>query len=185
MGWCRARTRKEVPKPWHGVEATKSEDDLRTMVDRLWRVKMGDIDKNIYKVYWADTMVKAIRTAKLAASNEGRLSTWETVVTPQNFMPRTLDQMIFLDDLRERKEMARGNRTMDDLEKEKKAEVTHLPPTTIEVTQKELCTHLHFLLVARFLNTAHYEGVMEIRRAPKFGPPASQAQGGTRPPAIG
>ena len=132
MGWCRARTWEEVPKFWHDVEATKSEDDLRTMLDRLWRVKVGDMDKHIYKVYWVDAAVKAIRTAKIAASDKGRLSIWETVVTPQNFMPRTVYQMTFLDDLRERKEMARGNRTMDKLEKEKKAEVTCLPPTTME-----------------------------------------------------
>ena len=50
-------------------------------------------------------------------------------------MPRTADQITFLNDLRERKEMARGNRTMDDLEKEKKAELTHLPPTTMEEAQ--------------------------------------------------
>ena len=126
---------------------------------------MGDIDKNIYKVYLADAMVKAIRTAKLVAFDEGRLSTWDTAVTPQNFMPRTMDQMRFLGDIRERKEMTWGNRTMDDLKKEKKVEVTRLPPATTEAAQKGLFTHLHFLLMARFVNNTHYEGVMEIRRA--------------------
>ena len=61
-------------------------------------------------------MVKAIRAVKLAASDEGRHTTWETTVTPQNFMPKTLDQMTYLDNLRERKELARGSRTMDNLE---------------------------------------------------------------------
>ena len=64
-----------MPKFWHDVEATKSEDDLRTLLDRLWREKMSDIDKNIYKVYWADAMVKEIRTVRLAASDEGSLAT--------------------------------------------------------------------------------------------------------------
>ena len=52
---------------------------------------MGDMDKNIYKIYWADTMVKSIRTAELVASDEDRPSTWETAITLQNFMPRTVD----------------------------------------------------------------------------------------------
>ena len=60
-------------KFWHNVEATKSADDLHTMLDRLWRVKMGDIDKNIYKVYWADAIVKAIRTAKVTSITKALL----------------------------------------------------------------------------------------------------------------
>ena len=110
-------------------------------------------------------MVKAIRTVKLAASDEGRLTPWETAVTPHNFMPRTVDQITSLDDLRERKEMARGNRTMDDLENEKKAEVTRLPPTAMEEAKKGLCTYSYFLSMTDFINNAHYEGVMAIRKA--------------------
>merc|ERR1712194_612612 len=110
-------------------------------------------------------MVKAIRTVRLSASDEGSLATWETAVTPQNFMPRTADQINFMNDLRERKAMARGNRTMDNLEKEKKSEVTRLPPTTMEEAQKGLCTYSHFLDMAGFRNSSHYEGVMEIRKA--------------------
>ena len=70
------------------------------MLDRLWRLKMGDTDKNIYKMYMTDVMVKAIRAMKLAASDEGRYMTLENTVTPQHFMPRTLDQMSFLNNLR-------------------------------------------------------------------------------------
>jgi hypothetical protein len=51
MGWCGAKTWDNVPKFWHNVEATKSEDNLRTMLDRMWKLKMGDMDKNIYKIY--------------------------------------------------------------------------------------------------------------------------------------
>ena len=54
---------------------------------------------------------------------------------------------------------------MDDLEKEKKSEVTRLPPTTMEEAQKGLCTYSHFLDMAGFKNSSHYEGVMEIRKA--------------------
>ena len=61
--------------------------------------------------------------------------------------------------------MARGNRTMNDLEKEKKAEVTRLPPANMEEAQKGLYTYLHFLDMAGFRNNAHYEGVMAIRKA--------------------
>ncbi len=75
MGWCGVRTWDEVPKFWHDVEATKSEDDVRTLLDRLWREKMSDIDKNIYKMYWADVMVKAIRTVRLAATDKCSLAT--------------------------------------------------------------------------------------------------------------
>ena len=51
MGWCGAETRDRVPKFWHDFEATNSEDNLRTMLDRLWRANMGDMDNTIYKVY--------------------------------------------------------------------------------------------------------------------------------------
>ena len=61
--------------------------------------------------------------------------------------------------------MVRNNCTMEDLEKEKKAEVTRLPPTPMKEAQKGLCTYSHFLLVAGFVNNTHYKGVMEIRRA--------------------
>ena len=61
-------------------------------------------------------MVKAIRTMEMTASDEGRYTVWETAVTPQNFMPRTVDQITFLKNLGERKEMVWNNRTMDDLE---------------------------------------------------------------------
>ena len=40
-----------MPQFWHDIEATKSVDDLRTMLDRLWRLNMGDMDKNVYKMY--------------------------------------------------------------------------------------------------------------------------------------
>ena len=163
MGWCGAETWNQVPEFWHNVEATKSEDDLRTMLDRLWRAKMRDMGKNIYKMYWADAMVKTIRTVKMAASDKCRHTMCETAVTPQHFMPRTTDQVTYLESLRERKEMARGNHTMDDLEKEKKGEVMRIPPTTMEEAQKGLCTYSHFLSMAGFVNNAHYEGVMEIR----------------------
>jgi hypothetical protein len=102
-------------------------------------------------------MMKAIRAVKLAASDKGRHATWETVVTPQNFMPRTLDQMTHLDNLRERKELARGNHTIDNLEKEKKGEVISIPPTTMEESQKGLCTYSHFLSMVGFVNKAHYK----------------------------
>jgi hypothetical protein len=110
-------------------------------------------------------MVKAIRTVRLAASDEGSLATWETAVTPQNFMPRTTDQINFMNDLRERKTVARGNRTMEDLEKEKELEVTRMPSTTMEESQKGLCTYSRFLSMVGFVNNTHYEGVMETRRA--------------------
>ena len=148
MGWCRAETWDTVPKFLHGVEATKSEDNMRTMLDRLLRAKIGDMDNTIYKVYWTDAMVKAIRTAKITAGDEDRYTTWETTVTGQQFMPRTTDRITYLEHLRERKEMARGNRTMDDLEKEKKGEVMRIPPMTMEEAQKGLCTYLHFLSMA-------------------------------------
>jgi hypothetical protein len=51
------------------------------------------------------------------------------------------------------------------LDKEKKGEVTRMPPTTMEEAQKGLCTYSHFLSMVGFVNNAHYEGVMEIRRA--------------------
>ena len=35
MGWCGAETWDQVPKFWHDIEVTKSEDDLRTILDRL------------------------------------------------------------------------------------------------------------------------------------------------------
>ena len=75
MGWCGARTWDDVPKFLHDVEATESEDDLRLLLERLWRLKTGDMDKNTYKIYWIDTMVKAIRVVKLVASDEGRYTT--------------------------------------------------------------------------------------------------------------
>ena len=110
-------------------------------------------------------MVKAIRAVKLAASDEGWYITWETTVTLQNSMPRSMDQMTYLDNLRVRKELAKGNRTMEDLEKEKKSEVTRVPPTTMEEAQKGLCTYAHFLKLVGFENNSHYEGVMKVRRA--------------------
>ena len=60
--------------------------------------------------------------------------------------------------------MARGNRTMDNLENEKKGEVMCVPPTTMEEAHKGLYTYLHFLSMAGFVNNAHYEGVMKVRR---------------------
>ena len=42
------------------------------------------------------------------------------------------DQITYLDNLRERKKLAWGNHTMEDLEKEKKAEVMRVSPITME-----------------------------------------------------
>ena len=143
-----------MPKFWHDVEATKSEDNLRTVLDKLWKQIMDNMDKHAYKIYWADVMVKAIRVVKLMASDEGRYMIWKTKVTPQNFKPRTIDQMTYMDNLRERKELARGNRTMEDLEKEKKSKVTRVLPTTMAESQKGLCTYTNFLAM-----------MMDVRRA--------------------
>ena len=72
-------------------------------------------------------------------------------------MPRTTDRITYLENLRERKEMVKDNRIMDDLMKEEKEEVMHIPPTIMEEAQKGLCTYLHFLSMTGFKNNTHYE----------------------------
>ena len=44
---------------------------------------------------------------------------------------------------------------MDDPEKEKKGEVTCIPPTTMKESQKGLCTYSHFLAMVVFVNNTH------------------------------
>ena len=44
-GWCGVNTLDEVPKFWHNFEATELEDNLRTMVDRLWSWRWGALTR--------------------------------------------------------------------------------------------------------------------------------------------
>ena len=55
----------EVLEFWNDVEATKLEDNLRTMLEGY---------------YWADMMVKATRVVKLTGSDKNRHTAWESAV---------------------------------------------------------------------------------------------------------
>ena len=109
---------------------------------------MGEMYKQVYTVYWAHIMVKATKAVKLVASAKGRYTPWETVVTPHTFMLRSIDQITYMDNLRKRKESAWRNRTMEDLEKEEKSEMTSVPPPKMKEARKGLCTYAYFLKMA-------------------------------------
>ena len=165
MGLCGVERWDDIPNFWTEVERTKSEEDLRVLLTRRWNDGKEDIELSIYDVFWADHMLKAIRKVKLAAVPHARHHNYEDAIAPQNFWPRSTDQIRFMEAEARRRREAAGNRTMADLKKEDDSKITRTPPTTLEEVEKGLATYARFLRMIGMENNAHYEGLKDVRKA--------------------
>ena len=165
MGLCGAESWDDIPNFWKEVERTKSKEDLRVLLTRRWNEGKEDIELSVYTVFWVDHMLKAVRKVKLAAAPYARHHNYEDAVAPQNFWPRSTEQIRFMEAEVRRKREAAGNRTMADLKKEDDNKITRTPPATLEKVEKGMTTYAWFLRMIGMENNAHHERLKDVRKA--------------------
>ena len=116
------------------------------LLTRRWDEGKNNLELNVCDVFWADHMLKAIRKVKLTAAPHARHQNYEDAIAPQNFWPRSTEQIRFMVAEARRRREAAQNRKMTDLKKEDNSKVTRTLPTTLEEIEKEileLVLHLH------------------------------------------
>ena len=166
MGWCRVRKWRQVPKIWKKIEATKSEDDLRRVLNKAWGKKTGNaLNTTFFDIDWPDDMLKAIRTARPYESAEADFLTSEMGIAPMALLPRSRDETRAIQ--AEKRAMERANNVMTLTESRRISNRPRMPPKTWEKTCALLTT---YSLLVEMLFTGegeHAEGLDDVRRALK------------------
>ena len=167
MGWCGVRRWKDVKPIWKEIEQTKSEDDLRVVLNRAWqkKIKKLGLHATVYAMDWPDDMLSAIRQARPYESSEADFLTSELGLSPMALLPRSRNEQIKIrEDKRAKKKANRGMNMTEARAEAKRANKTpRLPPTDWEGLATLLSSYSIVLDILFYGDNAHRVGVDKIR----------------------
>ena len=161
MGWCKARTWKQVPEIWKEIEATTCESDLRRVLDRHWSKHQGSLNHQYYNIWWPDEFVKAIRMVEPVESGQACFLTSCLGMSLLNLLPRSAAEIAIIKKDKRARDKAMSNLTFAEAKQIEKA--PRLPPTTYEGTLMLLTTWALFLAMLFTEHNEHLQGVDEVR----------------------
>ena len=89
MGLYNKTSWDSVPPLWKAIESTKTESDLRRILDREWIKNSTNINIQYYKIYWCGDLLVAIRKVEFTESGGAAFLTSELGLSLLQLMPRS------------------------------------------------------------------------------------------------
>ena len=74
MIFCNDVLWASVPPLWKDIEATKTESDLRRILEKEWNKNSMNINIQYYRIHWSDNLLIAIRKVEFTKSGGKRSS---------------------------------------------------------------------------------------------------------------
>ena len=94
MELCNETSCASVPPLWKDTKATKTESDLRRILDREWNKNSMNINIQYYKIYWSDNFLMTIRKVEFTESGETTFLTLELGLSLLQLLSLSLEEVL-------------------------------------------------------------------------------------------
>ena len=87
MGFYHEISWANIPPIWKDIESSKTEADLRRILDREWSKNEKNVNVQFYKMYWLDNLLTVIRKVEFTKSGEATFLVLELKLSLPQLMP--------------------------------------------------------------------------------------------------